>query len=175
MAMTPETIIAGVSFLTMKRKALYPRLACFRHRSLEIDLQRTIERELEGLVLFLTHGLWTSEASSSRLNPHKFMDLDQGSKTDVPADAAESMVSMLDEKIEALASMRYRRMIRDENRNRLEAVTALVPGQEVTDRLQRYEGSLERSFDRTLSQLERLQRLRKGQPVLPALKVDVSH
>ncbi len=44
--------------------------------------------------------------------------------------------------------------------------------QEVVDRLQRYEGSLERSFDRTLSQLERLQRLRLGQPVLPALKKD---
>lgn len=41
------------------------------------------------------------------------------------------------------------------------------------DRLLRYETSLERSFDRTLSQLERLQRMRLGQPVLP--KLEVSH
>jgi hypothetical protein len=50
----------------------------------------------------------------------------------------------------------------------------VVPRQEVADRLQRYEASLERSFDRTLSQLERLQRLRLGLSVPPALKVDVS-
>jgi len=40
-------------------------------RSLEIDLQGSIERELKGLVLLLTHGVFTSEASSLRLDPHK--------------------------------------------------------------------------------------------------------
>jgi hypothetical protein len=35
----------------------------------------------------------------------------------------------------------------------------------------RYETSLDRSFDRTLKQLERLQRMRSGQPVLPKLEV----
>ena len=64
---------------------------------------------------------------------------------------------------------------RSDDHERLQAITALVPRPEVTDRLQRYEGSLDRSFDRTLSQLERLQRLRLGQRVLPAPKVDVSH
>jgi len=38
----------------------------------------------------------------------------------------------------------------------------------------RYETSIERAFDRTLSQLERLQRIRLGQPVLPAIKLEVS-
>jgi len=33
---------------------------------------------------------------------------------------------------------------------------------------------LSREFDRTLNQLERLQRIRKGQPVLPPIKVEVS-
>ncbi len=35
--------------------------------------------------------------------------------------------------------------------------------------LLRYESNLERTFDRTLVQLERLQRIRKGQPVAPTL------
>ncbi len=35
----------------------------------------------------------------------------------------------------------------------------------------RYEASLEKSFDRTLSQFERMQRIRLGQPVQPQLKV----
>jgi hypothetical protein len=51
---------------------------------------------------------------------------------------------------------------------------ARVPSQEVSDRLLRYEAHLSREFDKTLSQLERLQRMRKGQPVLPPIKVEVS-
>ncbi len=39
------------------------------------------------------------------------------------------------------------------------------------DRLLRYEAVLDRSFDRTLNQLERMQRVRLGQPVLPKLEV----
>jgi hypothetical protein len=40
-------------------------------RSLEIDLQGSIERELKGLILFLTHGVCTSRAVSPHSNPHK--------------------------------------------------------------------------------------------------------
>ena len=46
-----------------------------------------------------------------------------------------------------------------------------VPDAPTLDRLLRYEASLDRSFDRTFSQLERLQRMRLGQPVLPKLEV----
>jgi hypothetical protein len=42
------------------------------------------------------------------------------------------------------------------------------------DRLQGYEAHLDRAFDRTLSQLERLQRMRLGQPTPPEIKVNVS-
>jgi hypothetical protein len=37
-----------------------------------------------------------------------------------------------------------------------------------------YEAHLSREFDRTLSQLERIQRMRLGQPVVPAIKVDIA-
>jgi hypothetical protein len=42
------------------------------------------------------------------------------------------------------------------------------------DHLLRYEAALERNFDRTLTQLERLQRMHLGQPVLPKLEVQRS-
>src|SRR5713226_4867047 len=45
-----------------------------------------------------------------------------------------------------------------------------IPEGPALDRLLRYEASLERSFDRTLSLLEHLQRMRAGQPVLPEVK-----
>jgi hypothetical protein len=99
---------------------------------------------------------------------------DQDGSTNLAADAAESMASMLTEKIKLYESMLRDWMTRSDHRNRLKAATMVIPRQEVADRLQRYEASLERSLDRTLSQLERLQRLRLGQPVPPALKVDVS-
>ena len=62
----------------------------------------------------------------------------------------------------------------DDEPREFETTAALVPRQEAADRLLRYEGTLERAFDRTLAQLERLQRLRLGQPVPPALKLDIS-
>ncbi len=40
-------------------------------RSLEVDLQGSIEGELKGLILFLTYGVCTSEASSLRSDPHE--------------------------------------------------------------------------------------------------------
>jgi hypothetical protein len=40
--------------------------------TLEIHLERGVAGELKGLTLFLTHGAWTSRASSSRLHPHEY-------------------------------------------------------------------------------------------------------
>ncbi len=54
------------------------------------------------------------------------------------------------------------------------SIAALVPPEGVSERLLRYEASLERSIDRTLNQLERRQRMRLGQPVPPTLKVELS-
>ena len=50
----------------------------------------------------------------------------------------------------------------------------VVPDHSALDRLIRYEASLERSFDRTLSQLERMQRQRLGYPVPPRISIDVN-
>jgi hypothetical protein len=61
----------------------------------------------------------------------------------------------------------------DTERREYEKVAALVPSQEVLDRLIRYEAHLSREFDRTLSQLERLQRIRLGHPVPPTLRPEI--
>ena len=53
----------------------------------------------------------------------------------------------------------------------MELLACKIPATQDLDRLLRYEASLERNFDRTLSQLERVQRMRLGQPVLPNLQV----
>jgi len=58
-------------------------------------------------------------------------------------------------------------------RTKLEVLRHGVPESSALDRLLRYEASLERAFDRALSQLERLQRIRLGQAVLPPVRVQV--
>ena len=49
-----------------------------------------------------------------------------------------------------------------------------IPDSPAAERLLRYEATLERAFERTLAQLERMQRIRKGQPVPRRLEVGLS-
>lgn len=57
---------------------------------------------------------------------------------------------------------------------RLEEKCTGVPEPERLDRMLRYEASLERAFDRTLNQLERVQRMRRGQSIPPPINVNIS-
>jgi hypothetical protein len=62
----------------------------------------------------------------------------------------------------------------DKKQNELDVLRANVPHTGYLDRLLRYEASLERAFDRTMSQLERLQKMRLGQPVPPRIEVELN-
>lgn len=59
-------------------------------------------------------------------------------------------------------------------KKKLSAIARNVPDGPQLDRLLRYEASLERTFDRALSQLERLQRMRLGQSVPPSINLNVT-
>ena len=87
-----------------------------------------------------------------------------------PEQCANSFLRELEEEIERLE--RYESI--ESKRMESETLRQYVPDSSQPDRLLRYESSLERNIDRTLSQLERLQRMRAGQPVPPELKVRVS-
>src|SRR6266446_2131729 len=88
-----------------------------------------------------------------------------------PADVKQFIVEAISKEIMRLVDLhdtaaKVEALRRDHN-----LAAARVPSQEVSDRLIRYEAHLSREFDRTLAQLERLQRMRLGQPVLPKLEV----
>ena len=91
-----------------------------------------------------------------------------------PAECVQIVLEKMDEEIRRLK--RYQKTLGTivAERTKLEAICRTMPEGPVLDRLVRYEAHLERAFDRTLSQLERLQRMRLGQPVPPPLKVDLS-
>lgn len=83
--------------------------------------------------------------------------------------------------VEKLATLfwRYRRLLRTETVKIADSDEGNGEGGMIltswnTDEFIRYEVNLERAIDRTLAQLERLQRMRLGQPVLPPVKVEVS-
>lgn len=89
-------------------------------------------------------------------------------------DLKKKMLEVLDDEIkrvESLAEDTLRIII---ERNQFRKTAALVPPLAVSERLLRYETHLSREFDRTLSQLERLQRMHFGQPVVPPIDVRIS-
>jgi hypothetical protein len=59
-------------------------------------------------------------------------------------------------------------------KSELESLRQKVPDAPQVDRLLRYETSLERSIERTLNQLERLQRMRLGRPVPPPISLNIN-
>jgi hypothetical protein len=86
----------------------------------------------------------------------------------------KSMLSEFDLEVVRLKQIRDQYAAIETERNSLELLRSRIPEGPQLERLLRYEASLERSFDRTLAQLERLQRIRRGQPVPPRLEVDVT-
>jgi hypothetical protein len=57
---------------------------------------------------------------------------------------------------------------------KVECLRQNVPDAPQLDRLLRYETNLERSIERTLNQLERLQRMRLGRPVPPLISLNIN-
>jgi hypothetical protein len=84
-----------------------------------------------------------------------------------------NILRLIDEEITRLRRDHEARAAVETARTKLEIVCRNVPDGPGLDRLLRYEASLERSFERTLSQLVGLQRMRLGQPALP--KPEVRH
>lgn len=97
----------------------------------------------------------------------------QQGKEDIkdPPDVKQILVEAVSQEILRLAKLHDDISKVETLRREHNVAGARVPSQEVSDRLLRYEAHLSREFDRTLSQLERLQRMRLGQPVLPKLEV----
>jgi hypothetical protein len=91
-----------------------------------------------------------------------------------PASLRSMFLKLLNEEINRLKRFGEQQAIIDSNRIEIDSLRGNVPDAPQLDRLLRYETTLQRDFDRTLSQLERLQRIRKGQPVSPTLNVHVS-
>jgi hypothetical protein len=120
-----------------------------------------------GKTLFNTYLVWleTSSASEEERTRERYA---------TPEECKDNILSAIDKEIQRLRKYQRRHASVESQRAELEALRRTIPESERLDRLLRYEASLERAFDRTLSQLERVQRLRRGQWVAPRVEVDVN-
>ncbi len=91
-----------------------------------------------------------------------------------PEQCKQNVLHEIDAEIRRLKRYQKARASIEGDRIKLEILRQSIPDFPRSDRLLRYEASLERAFERTLNQLERLQRMRLGQPVLPPVKIEVS-
>jgi hypothetical protein len=91
-----------------------------------------------------------------------------------PSQCVEYVVKAINGEMLRLKEFQKSQASIEASQNKLNRLRLQVPDSPALERLLRYEASLDRSFDRTLSQLERLQRMRRGQPVPPTLKIEVN-
>jgi hypothetical protein len=91
-----------------------------------------------------------------------------------PEQCKQNVLQCIDSEIKHLRNFQIQFEAIKSERTKLEILSQKVPDNQALDRLLRYESSLERAFDRTLNQLERAQRMRKGQPLPPQLDVKIS-
>jgi hypothetical protein len=92
----------------------------------------------------------------------------------VPEQCKAFLLQEIDAEIARFKQYQEKRESIESERRKVEVLRQNVPDSRGLERLLRYETSLERAFDRTLMQLERAQRMRKGQPPPPQLDVNIT-
>jgi hypothetical protein len=91
-----------------------------------------------------------------------------------PPDAKQLVAKAISDEMMRLAKLHDTAAAAEPFRHYNNLAAARVPSQEVSDRLIRIDAHLSREIDKTLTQLEHLQRMRLGHPVPPSIKVNVS-
>jgi hypothetical protein len=91
-----------------------------------------------------------------------------------PEECKKELLELLDEEILRVKRLQEEREAIESRRMELKALRENVPTSSGLDQLLRYSTTLDRQFERTLSQLERAQRMRRGQPVAPRIDVNVT-
>ena len=83
-------------------------------------------------------------------------------------------IEIIDGEIKRFSKLKELREYLDHEKILLKEPAPGIPSREALDHLLRYEVHVNREIDRTLNRLERLQRIRKGQPLPPQLDVKIS-
>ena len=83
-------------------------------------------------------------------------------------------LALVDERMETIRDRRERCMDHEDSIEDGRQAAAVLPSAEVLDKILRYETKLERQMDRAMAQLERRQRMRRGEALPAPLSVEIS-
>jgi hypothetical protein len=86
----------------------------------------------------------------------------------------ERLLAKLSQEINLIYWRRTHCEEREEQEEKARQAAALLPAVEVLEKIQRYETKLERQIFRAMAQLERLQRMRRGEVIPAPLNVEIS-
>lgn len=89
-------------------------------------------------------------------------------------DHKQEVLGFLERKLEYLKRTRARRDEEDYHLQEASRAAAVLPSAEVLDKISRYETKLERQIHRAMAQLERLQRMRRGEDVPAPVSVNLT-
>jgi hypothetical protein len=131
------------------------------------NLYGDVDRSTRGPTLYLSYSAWLY---LSKISEEK--RIEQGTKS--PEQCKSNVLEAINREIRRLKKYQKARTAIESARMEVEALRRAVPDSPALDRLLRYGASLDRAFDRLLSQLERAQRMRRGQPVSPRIDVNLS-
>ena len=130
-------------------------------------IYRSTERTYEGATLLGSYAKWLEVSEGPE-------DLVKRKGLPSPEGCRDEILREIDIEIGRLKQIREEHRAIQIERTRLEMLRRRIPEGPELERLLRYEASLERAFDRTMAQLERLQRIRFGHPVPPRIEVGVT-
>jgi hypothetical protein len=89
-----------------------------------------------------------------------------------PDELKKEMLEILDQEIQRLTILEEVALAANKRRGEYQTAAALIPDQGNLERIIRCETHLSREYDRLLNQLERVQRIRLGQPV-PTIRLEI--
>jgi hypothetical protein len=89
-------------------------------------------------------------------------------------EARKLAIWSLEVEIERLRTLEKAYAVVQKRRIKFRRQAALVPSSEASERLLRYSAYWNREFERRLSLLERIQEMRRGLPVPPTVRVELS-
>ncbi len=112
--------------------------------------------------IFASYSELAREVPNGNENPHSLDELKQ------------EAIRAFDEEIETLGLRLALLEFAAEKKRAYEFDAAMIPAQDAMDRFVRYEAHLSREFDRILNRLERVQRMRRGQPGPPTLNLNIT-
>jgi hypothetical protein len=93
---------------------------------------------------------------------------------DLKARHRQSVLEFVQRELSFLQRAEYRMDEHEEQKEEALQAASVLPSADTLDKLVRYETTLDRQFFRLMHQLERLQRMRKGENVPPPLTMEVS-